>query len=238
MNHNEISDWRNIAHTEYEKRKGIEQRLERTTHALGTLKQTLTTSTNYSTLLEKQLAELESKCSAQEAKLLRSIELLKNAKLLIVRRKSELEALTSQIITLNNANNTLNETIDTLQDENMLLKNELAKQTARLEAEESQHQKTNHKLAQTLSKLAATTAAMLTPNMTSSLPPPARTVTSPDVIYAEAGPQEQVVSAASKKENLLRRLFAAFEAEESTSATEDPDTNFIEQVLYIEKQYK
>ena len=146
MNHNEISDWRNIAHTEYEKRKGIELRLERTSHALEALKQTLTTSTNYSALLEKQLAELESKGAEQEAKLGRSIDLLKNAKLLIARRKNELENLLRDNSTLKTDNIALKDENIALLKDNEELRSEFTKLLARLEAEELQHEKTNHKL--------------------------------------------------------------------------------------------
>lgn len=235
MNHNEISDWRNIAHTEYEKRKGIELRLERTSHALEALKQTLTTSTNYSALLEKQLAELESKGAEQEAKLGRSIDLLKNAKLLIARRKNELENLLRDNSTLKTDNVALKDENIALHKDNAELRSEFTKLLARLEAEELQHEKTNHKLAQSLSKL-ATAAVMMNPTVKPSLSTPPRRVTSPDVIYAEAGPQEPEF-AATKKESLIRKLFFALAPEESTKS-EEPDTDFIEQVLYIEKQYK
>lgn len=225
MNHNDNNDWRRIAHDEYENRKSIEVQLDRTSKTLSNLQQSLTTSNNYNSLLEQKLSELEKKCAEQDKRLTRSIALLKNAKILIDSRKRELTALAA---------------------EKLLLQQELQQKDILLEAEKLQHKKTKSMFAK-LSEPASTKPSA--PPL--ALPPPARMVTSPDVIYAEGTVAEvtqvkiNTAEAAIKRKSLIHRMFESFspknELEQAHNKdcldTDQVDTSFMDQVLYIDKQY-
>lgn len=226
MNHNDNNDWRRIAHDEYESRKSMEAQLERTSKTLDNLQQSLTTSNNYNSLLEQKLAEMAEKCAEQEKRLVRSIRLLKNAKTLIDGRKRELTALTT---------------------EKLLLQQQLKQTNTLLETEKLRHKKTKSMFAK-LSEREATKSSE--PQL--ALPPPVRMITSPDVIYAEGTVavvmkerEEENEVQTAKRKSLIHRMFESFsyknELEQNPIETNlDPqqvDTNFMNQALYIDKQY-
>lgn len=226
MNHNDNNDWRKIAHDEYENRKSIEVQLERTSKTLSNLQQSLTTSSNYNSLLEQKLAELERKCAEQDKRLARSVALLKNAKRLIDGRKRELTALTA---------------------EKLLLQQQLQQTNILLEAEKKQHKKTKSMFAKLSESEPEKSSAP-----TLALPPPVRMTTSPDVIYAEGAVADFVDTKAeerdiitAKRKSLIHRMFESFnhKSEQKQNQhktdldTQEVDTNFMDQVLYIDKQY-
>lgn len=148
MNKHESTDWRTIAHEEYENRKRVELDLSKTNLELANVKEALTTTNNYNNMLLKKLAEFEERNTVCTSKLHRSIELLKNAKLLFAKQKQE---------------------IANLNELKQKLEQELLKKSALLDAEAVQHERTSNQLAQALKQLATTVAVNTYTAITSNL---------------------------------------------------------------------
>lgn len=208
MNQQESNDWRAIAHDEYELRKHMELQLGKTQLQVADLNKSLDATNNYNSILIKKISELENTSTIQAGKLQRSIELLKNAKLLFAKHKQE---------------------VLSLEEANQNLKNELIKKSALLDAEKMQHERTSSQLAQALNKL-ATAVAM----STFSLPAPKedKASTAPDIIYAEAAETHQDQT---HDKSFIKKLFGHKEVQNKDNESEEDDSDFYEQVILFEK---
>lgn len=144
MNNKKTEDWRIIAHEEFESRRSLEQKFAEVNSEYQNIKQALDATHKYNAIIAQKLSELERNNYISNTKLQRSMELLKKAKLLFAKHYAQ---------------------INSLDTENKNLKATLAQKSAQLDAEVLQHQKTNERLVQTLSKLAANVAVTTYENL-------------------------------------------------------------------------
>ncbi len=209
MNQQESSDWRSIAHDEYEVRKHMELRLVRAQSELAELKRVLDSTNNYNSILVKKISELENTSTIQASKLQRSIELLKNAKLLFSKHKQQMLEL---------------------EETKRNLQNELIKKSALLDAEKVQHERTGAQLAQALNKL-ATAVAM----SAFSLPSPKKrkNTDTPDIIYAEADVDTHHDHIHDKA--FIKKLFTHNPEQNEKDPSEVIEDDFYDQVILFEK---